>query len=235
MGLNFEQVWAALMENRQQLKEAQQEADRRMKETDRLIRELRDDGKETDRQLEETDRLFRESKAETDRLFQESRAQTDRTIATMSRELNQAIGKLGNRFGELIEHLVSPNVLEKFTARGYTFSRTNTRVKYKDPNTGRTLAEVDVLLENGDCMLAVEIKADPSIEDVNDHINRMETLRVYADAHHDKREYLGAIAGGIIGDDVKNYALKKGLYVLEQSGDTVHISATPESWKPQRW
>jgi hypothetical protein len=34
---------------------------------------------------------------------------------------------------------------------------------------------------------------------------------------------------------VKNYALKKGFFVLEQSGDTVNIAATPETWKPKRW
>jgi hypothetical protein len=37
--LNFEQVWAVFMETRQQLKERQQE-------TNRLIRELRDNSKE---------------------------------------------------------------------------------------------------------------------------------------------------------------------------------------------
>jgi septal ring factor EnvC (AmiA/AmiB activator) len=70
MGLNFEQVWAALMENRQQMKETDRlirelrddskETDQRMKETDRLIRELRDDNKETDRQMKETDRRMKE-------------------------------------------------------------------------------------------------------------------------------------------------------------------------------
>jgi hypothetical protein len=34
--------------------------------------------------------------------------------------------------------------------------------------------EVDVLLENGDSVLVVEIKADPSREDVNDHIKRID-------------------------------------------------------------
>jgi hypothetical protein len=63
----------------------------------------------------------------------------------------------------------------------------------------------------------------------------METLRAYADAHSDKRKYIGAIAGGIFGDEVKTYALKNGLYVLEQSGDTVNIAATPDSWKLKMW
>jgi hypothetical protein len=178
---------------------------------------------------------LKEAQQETDRLFRESKAETDRIIAKMSRELNQTIGNLGNRFGQLIEHLVSPNLLKKFTALGYAFTRTNTRVQYEDANTHKTLAEVDVLLENGDVVLAVEIKADPSIEDVNDHIKRMETLRAYADARNDQRGYLGAVAGGIVRDGVRTYALKQGFYVLEQSGDTVNITAAPESWKPKRW
>jgi hypothetical protein len=192
MGFTFEQVWAALME-------------------------LRNDQKETDRQLKEQAK------------------ETDRTITKMNQQLNQAIGKLGNRFGELIEHLVSPNLLEKFKALDYAFSRTNTRVKYKDQNTNKTIAEVDVLLENGDFVLAVEIKSSPSIEDVKDHAARMETLRVYADSHNDKRKYIGAVAGGIVDDSVKRYALKSGFYVIEQSGDTVSIAAVHDSWKPKTW
>ncbi|MDR0502572.1 MAG: hypothetical protein LBH16_04555 [Treponema sp.] len=50
-GLDFEQVWAALMENREQ-----------QKETDRQL-------KETDRQLKETDRLLKETIAENNRRF----------------------------------------------------------------------------------------------------------------------------------------------------------------------
>jgi hypothetical protein len=63
----------------------------------------------------------------------------------------------------------------------------------------------------------------------------MKTLGVYADAHNDQRDYLGAIAGETVRDDVKTYALKQGFYVLEQSGDTVNITDTPELWKPKRW
>ena len=43
---------------------------------------------------------------ETDRKFQESRKQTDRII----QETNRQIGKLGNRFGEMIEHMIVPNI-----------------------------------------------------------------------------------------------------------------------------
>ncbi|MDR0557025.1 MAG: hypothetical protein LBG43_04035 [Treponema sp.] len=63
----------------------------------------------------------------------------------------------------------------------------------------------------------------------------METLRACADAHNGKRDYLGAIAGGVFDDSVKNLALKSGFYALEQSGDAMSVAAVPESWDPKRW
>jgi hypothetical protein len=206
IGVTFEDVWATIRELAEQ-----------HKETERAVKELAE-------QHKETERFLKESKAETERFLKESK-----------RELNQAMGKLSNRFGELVEHLVSPNLLEKFNALGYAFTKTNTRVKYKNTNTGETLAEVDALLENGGCALAVEIKTHPSVEDVDGHIKRMETLREYADAHNDKRSYLGAIAGGVMSESVKSRALKKGFYALEQPGDTMSIAAAPEAWKPRKW
>jgi hypothetical protein len=212
MGLTFEQVWAAI----QGIAEQHKELAEQHKETEKAIAELAE-------QHKETERFLKESKEDTERFLKESKAETDRRM----KELQKSMGKLGSRFGELVEHLVSPNLLEKFKALGYAFSRTNTRVKYEDV-TGEIIAEVDVLLENGDSVLVVEIKADPSIEDVKDHVKRMKTLRGYADAHNDTRAYLGAIAGAIVGNNIKNYALKNGFYVLEQTGDTVKVVEPPE-------
>ncbi|MDR2634248.1 MAG: hypothetical protein LBC51_11610, partial [Treponema sp.] len=59
--------------------------------------------------FQETDRQFKEMIKESDRKFQEMIAETNRQI----KETNRAIGKLSNRFGELVEHLVSPRMKEK--------------------------------------------------------------------------------------------------------------------------
>ena len=61
----------------------------------------------------------------------------------------------------------------------------------------------------------------------------MDILRSRADARQDKRKFLGAVAGAIVGREIRNYAHKTGFYVIEQSGDTVAISA-PEG-KPREW
>jgi len=58
-------------------------------------------------------------------------------------------------------------------------------------------------------------------------------MRAYADAHGDKRIFLGAVAGVIVTSNVKRYALKKGLFVIEPSGET--ISITPPNGQPKEW
>ena len=211
MGLNFEQVWAAFMETRQQIKEAQQETDRQMKETDRQM-------KETDRQMKETDRLIRElrdNSKETDRHMKE----TDRHM----KELQKNMGELGNRFGELAEHLVIPNIVQKFNALNYQFEDTSKERKFFNPATGRLEAEFDILLENGTYSIGVEVKTKPADKDVAEHISRLEFLRRYKDKKGDRREIRGALAGAIMPENVRQAALRAGMYVIEQSGDTVKI------------
>jgi hypothetical protein len=176
MGLNFEQVWAALMENRQQMKAAQQEADRRMQETDRQLKELQ-----------------------------------------------KSMGYLNNRFGELAEHLVLPNIVQKFNALHYHFKHASKEHKLFNPETGQVAAEFDILLENDSSSIGVEVKAKPAEKDLLEHIQRLELLRNYKDEEGDKRAIRGAIAGAIMPEAVRLEALRLGLYVTEQSGDTVRI------------
>jgi hypothetical protein len=210
MGLTFEKVWAMFRETDRKF----QETDRQFKETDRKFQE-------TDRKFQETDRRFQE----TDRQFKE----TDRKL----QETDRKIGKLGGRFGELIEHLVAPNMLEKFNKLGYDFGKIGLDVCFKDTKLSLA-AEVDILLENGDVALAAEVKSKLTISDVKDHIERMGKLRSYADEHKDRRKLLGAVAGAIVPDGVKSFALKNGFYVLQQAGDTVKIDI-PEGFTPKEW
>jgi hypothetical protein len=187
-GLAFEQVWAALMENREQLKET----DRIVKENAHGMKELRESQKETDRQ----------------------------------------IGKLGKRMGEVIEYMVAPNLREKFRELGYDFPQANQNSDVSD-RKNKIYLEIDVKLENGDKAMLVEVKTKPTTEDVQDHIERLEKMRVYADLHGDKRTFLGAVAGAVMTDNVKEYVLKQGFFVIEPSGETFNI--IPPNGKPKEW
>jgi len=170
---------------------------------------------ETDLRFQETDLRFKE---------------TERIVKENSRQ----IGQLGNRFGELAEHLVAPSIREKFNALGFHFTQTARDLETRDPQSNRVIAETDILLENGDLAIAVEVKSKPLQKDVDEHLERMEVLRQTADRRHDQRKFRGAIAGAIMSDAVRQYAIKAGLYVIEQTGDTVKITI-PEGFSPREW
>jgi hypothetical protein len=185
---NFDTVWAALMENREQLKE-----------TDRIV-------KENARQ----------------------------------------IGKLSDRMGEVVEYMVVPNLREKFRELGYDFPQAHQNSDVSDPKN-KIFLEIDVKLENGDKVMLVEVKTKPTTKDVKDHIKRLEKMRVYADLHGDKRTFLGAVAGAVMTDNVKEYTLKQGFFVIEPSrgepsplcgsvedtGETFNIISP--NGKPKEW
>jgi hypothetical protein len=180
---------------------------------------------ETNIKFRETDRELKEMALQIKKMSKE----TDRQI----KENSRLIGKLGGRLGDLVEHLVIPNILEKFNERGYGFGRAGPHVRYHGPD-GKYIAEVDILLENGDTVLAVEVKTTLTDQDVKDHVERMNKLRRYADERKDERKLLGAITGAIASPGVKTFALRKGFFVLEQTGDTMQINV-PDDFKPRIW
>jgi hypothetical protein len=170
---------------------------------------------------------------ETDRKFQETREQIAATDRQM-KETDKKVGELTNRFGDMVEHMVVPNLLTKFRTLGFTFEVATRDYRIADEKNG-IFVEVDAFLQNGDKVMIVEIKATPGTKDINDHIKRMEKLRRYADLHQDRRAYLGAIAGVVMGDSVKNHALKKGFFVVVPSGDTFNIIKPEGKYHLREW
>jgi len=105
--------------------------------------------------------------------------------------------------------------------------------KIEDPQ-GRELTEIDLLLENGETIMAVEVKTKPAVKDVEHHIKRLEILREHRNKLNDKRKVQGAIAGAIFGTEEKKAVVEAGLYVIEQSGDTMKI-CVPQDFVPREW
>jgi len=177
-GLDFEQVWAALMESRA-------EFDRRMKETDRQINEI-----------------------------------------------GKRFGDFTNRFGEVVEYMIAPNLQDKLYGMGLDFQTVSSNFKVSD-HKNNIHFQIDVFLQNGNTAMLVEIKTKLTISDINEHIKRMEKMRLFADLRQDKRVFLGAVTGVVIESDEREYALNNGFYLIEPSGETFNI--TPPHNNPKEW
>ena len=183
--------------------------------------------------FQETDRRFKE----TDRKFQENREQmkeADLRLREQMKETDRKIGNLGNRFGELAEHLVAPSIMEKFNELGFLFTEKSLDKEIREPGNPNACTDIDILLENGDIVIAVEVKAKPREADIEEHIRRMEILRHRADKRNDTRKYQGAIAGAIMSAAVRDLIVKNGFYPIEQTGDTVQINI-PEGFAAREW
>jgi len=249
-GITFEQVWAALMEDRRKSEEdrKRQEEDRKRREEEREEDRKRwEEKREKDRKRWEEERKRREEEREEDRKRWEKKREEDRLksekdwqelreaqkeLAKQAKITDKIVGDLGNRFGEMVEHLVAPSITEKFRALGFDFEQISQN--HEICSAGKCIAEVDLLLENGDVVMVVEVKSKPNQKDIKEHIHRMEVLRQRADVRNDTRKFQGAIAGAIMSKAVRDNIHRTGFYAIEQTGDTVKITI-PENFKPREW
>ena len=150
------------------------------------------------------------------------------------KRFGQLIGGLGNTLGRFTEAMFSTELWKKFRKLGYTFTRQAFHVKFIDESEN-VFAEVDFFIENGVYALLVEVKTELSTEDVDEHIERIGKIRKHFDARGDNRKLIGAVAGGIVSENARNYAQRKGFYVLQQNGDTVSIASSPAGFKAREW
>jgi hypothetical protein len=147
-------------------------------------------------------------------------------------EFNERLGNYINLFGDFTEYTLAPKLREKFLELGLDFPKANRNSSVKD-KVNNIFLETDVMLENGDKAMMVEIKTQLTVERINKHIERLEKMRKYADLHGDKRTFLGAVAGVVVDDEAREYALKQGLYLIEPAGEELNI--TPPNGKPKEW
>ena len=181
---------------------------------------------------EEFDRRMKENREEFEKNMMKSREEYEKQRKEDNKKYDKLLGKIGGRIGAFLEEMVEPNLLPKFQAMGLKVERSSRNIEFYSED-GRKLAEVDILLEDGDKVLVVEVKSKPSNNDIRDFIERMEIVRTCADAKNDKRRYLGAFGGMVFDDGVKSKVLRQGFYVIAPSGNTFDI--IPPEGKPREW
>jgi len=204
---SFESVWALIQENAKQHEREMKEIRERQKETDRIMKES---AERHEREMKESAREREKEKA----------------------EFNERLGNYINLFGDFTEYVMAPKLCEKFNELGFNFSTAIRNVRVRD-KINNIYFETDAVLENYDKSMIVEIKTQLTIERIKKHIERLEKMRRYADLHSDKRTFLGAVAGVVVADEVREYALNQGFYLIEPAGEDLNI--TPPNGSPKEW
>jgi hypothetical protein len=224
MNATPESVWALLQEvGRKQEETARQmkETDKKFQETDRQIQETSAQMRETDRQIQETSAQMKES----ERLMNERSDKLDKKLE----KLGEQIGGVHQSLGALVETLMAGRLSEKFPQ--YKFTRSFQRIKIFDKNNN-PVTEIDILLSDDEWAMAVEVKREPRLDGVDHHLRRLELMRKYDLKEISGKKLLGAIAGGVVPLEVREYAQKNGFYVLELNGEQVSLLDSPEGFVP---
>ena len=222
MSVEADEIWAILKgisETNKELSKAHQEFKEEQKalqaaqvETDRILKELSAEIKENSREIRE---VHRELSAE---------------IKEAQKEINKSIGRLSNRLGEFVEEAVRPSAVRLFRERGIDVHEVHQNVTSDREGSA---FEIDLLVVNNQDVVAIECKSNLSIDDVNEHLERLEKIKRFLPDHVNKR-ISGAVAGMVIPANVATYAIKKGLYVIGQNGEHLELrnekSFTAKTW-----
>jgi hypothetical protein len=201
------------------IKQTNIELSERFKETDEIIKqtniELSERFRETDEKIKQTNIELSERFKETDEEFRKSR----RELSERFKRTEKMVGKLGGRWGEFVEGLVMPAVVDLFKEQGIDIERVSQRVVSR--KNGESM-EIDILGENGDYIVVVEVKSRLTNEEVRSFINSLKRFKLFFPDHGDKK-VIGAVASIVMREDVARFAYKQGLFIIGQKGDTVKI------------
>jgi hypothetical protein len=218
MSVEADEIWAILKgisETNKELSKAHQEFKEEQKalqaaqvETDRILKELSAEIKETSREIKEVQK------------------ETAREI----KAVNTSIGRLSNRLGEFVEEAVRPSAVRLFRERGIDVHEVHQNVTSDREGSA---FEIDLLVVNNQDVVAIECKSNLSIDDVNEHLERLEKIKRFLPDHVNKR-ISGAVAGMVIPANVATYAIKKGLYVIGQNGEHLELR-NEKSFAAKTW
>ncbi len=198
-----------------------------------------------ERRIESEERRIeaKERRAHYERQLQEAKVEWQeasvrwKELERLSKATDKKIAALGDRIGEIVEHMIGGDIINQFQELGYSITAYSRDKIFAVPDTNEH-GEVDLLLEDGIVTILIEVKTNLKTEDVLDHVKRLEKYRRYYNARNrtlDEQHFIGAVAGAVVKPNVAEFAQKEGLYVIVQSGEAVEILPSPDGFVAKQW
>ena len=210
--ITLDDIFALFREGEQQRKEYQQAFEERQR-----IYEL--ERKQEHQAFEERQRAYEEHRLVAEQEMSALRASIAKTEKLVE-QTNKQVGGLTSRWGEFVENLIKPAAARIFREQGIDVHYTAMRVRGDDD---RGSMEIDILVENGNEIVAIEVKSHLEVRNVK---RFLEVLARFKEAFPKYQNYklYGAVAGIKIDEKADEYATQEGLFLIEPAGDSVIIS-----------
>ncbi len=181
---------------------------------------------ESDRKLAESSAAFRKEMQEMREMQQKMSDETDKKL----KQASESIGRLGNKLGDFVEEMVRPAAVRLFRERGIDVHEVHQNVSVTRDGEG---IEVDLLVVNDGDVVAIECKSTLGLDDVNEHLARLEKVKRLLPSYANK-QVMGAVTGMVIADNVAQYAYRQGLFVIAQTGDQLALR-NDRAFKAKIW
>ncbi|GBU21843.1 hypothetical protein R80B4_01745 [Fibrobacteres bacterium R8-0-B4] len=160
--------------------------------------------------------------------------ETERAIKALSESQDKWAGRLGTSIGTVVELTLIPGIRKKMKALGHEFENLAPRKQYYRKD-GKMLTEVDLFLENGVEVMAVEVKTNFNKSAVEYHVNRLKLLRKHETEKLKDKAILGAIAGFTIDKDAAELASQLGMYIIKMVEDDKNIKVIEPAGAVGKW
>ncbi|APB32451.1 hypothetical protein GlitD10_0150 [Gloeomargarita lithophora Alchichica-D10] len=245
--IRLEDIYDLFRASQEDLLRSRQEFDRRTEEFNRRSAEADQRAAEADQRAAqraaEADQRAAQRAAEADQRAAEAdqraaeadqrAAEADRRLAQLEQTVGRtakAVDALTTRWGRFVESLVEPAVVQLFQDRGIDVKEIYPRARTKRPGLAM---EIDILAVNETEVVLVECKSRLSQDDVDEFMAKLTRFK-QSFPHYQTYLVYGAVAGIEINEGVDRYASKKGLFVIQPTGDTVAIINSAE-FQPRTW
>jgi len=220
----FERIWALLIED-------QQKKDRHLKEIEKkFFRKM----EENHRQLEESGNKYIRRMEEKRNEYIEYIEEIDNSgIINGIKRARKKTAENGDNLSKFEKNLICIGITMKFDEMGYHFDDISLSRYIIDKEMNKR-TEIDIILENKDCITAVKIITKPGIKNFNLLTAQLKILKNHRSKYNDKRNIYGAVAGTAIGNEEKDAALNTGIFVFELDGITMK-TGIPQDFVPHEW
>jgi len=128
--------------------------------------------------------------------------------------------------------MVKPAAVRLFRERGIDVHRIIRHLEATDEQLKLGM-EIDLFVTNREACVLIEVKSNLSIDDIDEHLERMEKFKLLFPEYAHKKTY-GAVSGMVISDNAAKYAYKKGFFVIGQTGESVAI-LNDSKFQPIAW
>jgi flagellar biosynthesis chaperone FliJ len=208
----------------------------------RTIQELSESLEMTTREMRQTTQGLSESLEMTTREMRQTTQELSESLEKTTQELSDTIhrlddnvGGINRSLGRVVELVVLPGLMEKMNTQfGYQFDNVSPNKKFTD--SGQEYAEIDLFLENGESVMAVEAKTRVREKDMNKFLERLDALRQHETrAGVAGKTIYAAVAGISFDDNARKIAEAKGMYFVDIDQNNDRINIKPPAGMAGKW